>query len=73
MQFLSSLLLRAQRFNVSGFIEQTLVMKKESDGHLSLWPSRSDGEKHEIGEYDLFKVTTEREGIEAIFGGDVLS
>ena len=48
-------------------------MKKESDGHLSLWPSRSDGEEHEIEEYDLFKVTTEREGIEVIFGGDVLS
>ena len=45
-------------------------MKKESDGHLSLWP---DGEEHEIEEYDLFKVTTGREGIEAIFGGDVLS
>ena len=48
-------------------------MKKESDGHLSLWPSRSDGEEHEIEEYDLFKVTTGREGIEAILGGDVLS
>ena len=48
-------------------------MKKESDGHLSLWPLRSDGEEHEIEKFDLFKVTTEREGIEVIFGGDVLS
>lgn len=47
-------------------------MKKELDGYLLFWFLCLDGEEYEIEEYDFFRVMIEREGIEVIFGGDVL-